>query len=555
MALVTNVLLTTVLFSNCISSSIASEFLKNTPKDLEEHMSISEIRAALFGEIEAAGAGIALKRCDDMEKALSPIYAALPKNEYGNLVHSTVRFALHRLFVMRHGWVIKGLSTDRVAKNSSSPSTILKNQVPLYIENLFEDRLKGKGFRLHELATLAATIEHLIQSEADEKLKDVFNIYSYPMSRILSEEEVEQVLDTYIMGHILGRSLVNMTIDDATSFLQDIPDLFLGWNDTRDFVRSVRRSTLANHEPFDFANLAKVVENVGEQHGTFQDAECQGMKKTLMKSEHLGTGRIRLADFYRPAAQGADGAWQFQESVAYLRQLGALDDSNPADLSVIIPNYILSQTNCLAASGFYSVCCKDECESLMGHLEKSIAAPQAMPDTILDLIKELPSSTVEDPRQLSGTLVRRLNDIALHHGGDVPVHGRLFAQWMHHAYPRECPYPQLSGTTGSQTAEEWLDETGSDSIANEEEMNQYLSDTPTVNVPTHRILANEEIMPWTSEEELFIVHSSANSVRKTSPVIRSLALLAASASLAFSLVQTFKKGLVGSSMNAQKVMV
>ena len=29
---------------------------------------------------------------------------------------------------------------------------------------------------------------------------------------------------------------------------------------------------------------------------------------------------------------------------------------------------------------------------------------------------------------------------------EVPLHGRLFAQWMHYAFPRHCPFPHVSGT-------------------------------------------------------------------------------------------------------------
>ena len=37
---------------------------------------------------------------------------------------------------------------------------------PTYIQDLFEQRLGGRGFGLHELGVLAATIEHLVHSEA-----------------------------------------------------------------------------------------------------------------------------------------------------------------------------------------------------------------------------------------------------------------------------------------------------------------------------------------------------------------------------------------------------
>ena len=61
-----------------------------------------------------------------------------------------------------------------------------------------------------------------------------------------------------------------------------------------------------------------------------------------------------------------------------------------------------------------------------------------------------------------------LKDIADHHGGTVPLHGRLFAQWLHHAYPRECLYPHLSGTTQPMSANEWKRETGDSSTSSTE---------------------------------------------------------------------------------------
>ena len=30
--------------------------------------------------------------------------------------------------------------------------------------------------------------------------------------------------------------------------------------------------------------------------------------------------------------------------------------------------------------------------------------------------------------------------------GLVPIHGRLFAQWLHYVFPRECPFPHKTGS-------------------------------------------------------------------------------------------------------------
>ena len=67
------------------------------------------------------------------------------------------------------------------------------------------------------------------------------------------------------------------------------------------------------------------------------------------------------------------------------------------------------------------------------------------------------------------SLERRLSDIADHHGGMVPLHGRLFAQWLHHLHPHECPYPHMSGTTSPLRPEVFEQEMGLPAEASEED--------------------------------------------------------------------------------------
>merc|ERR1719343_276672 len=135
--------------------------------------------------------------------------------------------------------------------------------------------------------------------------------------------------------------------------------------------------------------------------------------------EDPGTGRVPLTTFYKSALDNI--SWQFMESVPYLRQLGALDESDPDLKSVVIPNYVYSPANCVASSTFYSVCCIDECETLLGVLERSFGRPDATPKEISALISKLPSDTVMAPRNLPDLLNSRLQDIATHHGGRVPL--------------------------------------------------------------------------------------------------------------------------------------
>jgi hypothetical protein len=332
-----------------------------------------------------------------------------------------------------------------------------------------------------------------------------------------------------------------MTQDEARQLVAEMPEMYLAWEETQKFVRGIRTSTTQNR--IDFTAMSKVVGTVNERFGSFQDKDCGDVKASLMKMEYGSSGRVKLSDFYTPARQGQ---WQFQENVAYLKQLGAIDDFDRKNPSVIIANYVGSHANCIATSGFYTICCKNECEGIFGYLERSIAASEGKPGAIADLVSNLPSSTVQAPRQLSATLLRRLDDIALSHNGAVPLHGRLFAQWLHHAYPLECPFPHVVGTTSSLTAEEWEIENGIVSTATDDEMDRYVSRGSTV---TGDFKTDEGVAPWSFEEQLVLGRTSSSgmswSALSSSPLsLRIVILGIASVSLAYSVFQSSKSRLI-----------
>jgi len=250
------------------------------------------------------------------------------------------------------------------------------------------------------------------------------------------------------------------------------------------------------------------------------------MKDQLVALGDHGIGRVSLADFYRPALD--DNSFAFQESMDYLRELGALDETDPSSPSVIVPNYVNAPSNCIASSSFYSVCCLDECEQLMGHLESNIKAPEAPVATIVDLVKKLPSSTVEAPRALPQSLLDRLDEVAAPHAGLVQLHGRMFGQWMHHAFPRECPFPHVAGATAPRTPDEWMESTGDESLASPEEMRQYVDKAAKSPSEVH---PDGELNHWEVHEELLMPRASprersgvADSFRKVMFVIVLIAM-------------------------------
>jgi hypothetical protein len=459
-------------------------------------VSLEAVTSTLLTEIEGTmGSAVKRGRMVRLEAALSSMYASLPKNEFGKLGHTTVRYALHRLFVQQHGWYVKGLEPAGDSWNTTSPAGILKDRVSSEVINLMESRLDGHGFGLHETAVLAATLEHLVHDEALERLSKAYTLQNIGEYEHLDGVRSENVLDAYMKLYILPEDLAQVASD------ADMIATYPGWQDTQEFTREIKREvSRTNHDTkSSFTLMQDVVEEVGERFGRFQDAECRQMKDQLVALGDHGIGRVGLADFYRPALN--DNSFAFQESLDYLRELGALDETDPTSPSVIVPNYVNAPSNCIASSSFYSVCCLDECEQLMGHLESKIQAPEASVQQILDVVSKLPSSTVEAPRNLPTSLVERLHEVAAPHAGSVQLHGRMFGQWMHHAFPRECSFPHVAGATAPRTPDEWMDTTGEESLATPEEMRKYVDQVARLPSEVH---PDQQLNHWEVHEELLV---------------------------------------------------
>merc|ERR1719336_1924932 len=278
-------------------------------------------------------------------------------------------------------------------------------------------------------------------------------------------------------------------------FVKNINKFYPGWTHTLKFLEDLQH------------------EVVGERFGRFQNQECLDLKKILVTLEESdGFGRVRLADFYGSALNA--GQWQFSESVEYLRQLGALDESDTSNLRVIIPNYLNAPSNCIASSAYYGVCCIDECEEILGQVEREVQGPTAHPTQMASIIANLPSASVAAGRKLSATLMQRLTEIGDHHGNRIPIHGRLFAQWMHLAYPRECPFPHVSGTIQPKTAKE-MRAAGQNHKAQKEEMRQYVESGRQNRNRGEEGCDNELCSAmWSTEEELVDGHAHSSEIAR-----------------------------------------
>merc|ERR1719323_2635092 len=526
--------------------------------EADKYITKEDVELTLLSELSRMSTSAKLR---SIEEDLRPMFAALPKNRQGNLEQAVVRYALHRFFVQKHGWYMKGLDPVGGAWSSQAPSNIMKDRAPAYIHSFFEQRSHVHGLGLHELAIFAAVLSDLVQKEASGGLHKVYTTLKLPTAGPVPQYWHEQALKSYLMLYFIGAGDLNMTGIEDFKFLEgELLDIYPDWPSTYMWVEDLghahKLALQPRTNPFvpqreTFDRSVDFVKELWHQFGSFQDLECKSLKGRLVELEYQGTGRVRLSKFY---AGGVNGDWTLSESVEYLRNLGALDETDPNRPSVVIPNYMTSQTNCLSSSGFYSVCCSDECESLLQHLEEQIVAPSAAPARIVELVSAMQSDTVHAPRNLSSTLLARLDEIAQFHAGHVALHGRLFAQWMHHAYPRECPFPHVSGTTSPLSPDEWMQLRGVENVeATIEEMRQYHS-----RLEQEASETEEAALPWTRIEELIAGdHKSGLGERGwlSSPALRFTMALVGLAAFAVQLVRASKVAACSSAANCEGVFV
>merc|ERR1712151_79621 len=170
----------------------------------------------------ALGRGSTARRVARLEASLAPMFASLPKNEHGNLNDATARYALHRLFVQRHGWYVKGLEPDGEHFNASSPIEVLEDYPVAVLQGLFESKLQQHGFNLHDTAVFVATLEHLIHKESVELTEQACEVNNFSQSGLLTQEEVDTVLDTVMRIYVSGDEAATLT--DA-----NFQELFPNW--------------------------------------------------------------------------------------------------------------------------------------------------------------------------------------------------------------------------------------------------------------------------------------------------------------------------------------
>lgn len=508
-------MLTTLILLSAGLSADAKGFLGNKGKHrkVDAHHYGVDVKAAM-DEVMGCGGQIPQERLAAIETLLTPMWKTLPKNSYGRIERRSLRYMAHRYFTMTSSLWVRGFEPTRPVNHSAWGSEdILSQRVPAFVESVLESHhAQAKGFDLADAVRLVATLKQLIFDSEGMLLDKVYKRQRKLVSRSLSAPGLQQILEEYMVHWMMGDDQESIQILLSNkSLLQDhVPH----WDMTVSFVHGkVRELDYQRQESptklsrpghnalspyYSYEDVHNIVGGVTGSFASFWQSECWDMKASLVEMDPQRTGRVPMSKFYSSALETE---WRFGESESYLRDLGVLDETSSRGKQVLIANYIQGASNCIVSAPHYMVCCVSECEAVMGEIERTIGTPLALPSDILPVVGNMtPQTTVDhdDLVPLSNALVAQLEQIAATHGGRVPLHGRLFAQWLHFVFPHECVFPHMTGTASTATPTEF----GDSHIATQDEMKQHVKSKGQV--PESEV-DKEELQwmsQWSEEEEL-----------------------------------------------------
>jgi hypothetical protein len=482
--------------------------------DRRGHISSSmpEFRDAM-GSVMGCGGEIERDHIRSMEKELLPMWQVLPKNDRGFVEWKMVRYLAHRHFMQKSSLLIRGFEPLRqINASSMGAAQILETHALSIVDNGIKDERSRKSYSLEETVAMIATLDQLISNDEATRLENVYTHLGISTKNLVSAAQLGNVVEAYMVVFIMegDREMIDALL--AKPKLRH--DVVPRWADVRSFIHGLVKETefrrrsfprpghshLAWSGLYSFVDAHDVISRITRTFASFWEDECQVIKRSLAAMDRFGTGRLSLTDFY---GANADGEWRFGESETYLRDLGALDETSIVrGKQVIIPNYLQGASNCIIATSHYLVCCVNECESVLNEIEDAVGGPLAQPEEILALIGNM-TGIDEETRKLDASLNDQLQRISRINGGKVLLHGRLFAQWLHYVFPRECQFPHKAGSHTAHTPFQY----GAESLVKSDEVAKHAA-VRNESVAVEADLEDPQWMSqWSEEEELLANYS------------------------------------------------
>jgi len=376
----------------------------------------------------------------------------------GLLSRNAAAYLVQKYVVQVHHYSIRGLGPDPAGAQdnatANSGSALSSSSAAEMLETFLETRQAGRGLSLRDTAALAVMLHKLVMDSSVtivyEACHNLALLNMVPDDETFTLETLVKVIWAWQWMHrhdfTTEWNLLMAHMAEPTHAMDDFGKLATNLAETK-FYRERNSQNPFKAKTLSMQDVVQLVQETVEGMGTWQDDDCKAMKKNLMHLDPEGDGRVPLDLVYdQPMAADAHGeqVFRFSESQDYLRNVGALDEYMPSEPQVLISNYLLGPANCYRLTALYTYCCLNECDAVLGEVERSVGGPSAAPHILAPLLGNMTTSSIEEARPLSKDLAQKLSAIAVKNGGEVPLHGRLFAQWLHFALPHECPYPHVT---------------------------------------------------------------------------------------------------------------
>jgi len=492
----------------------ASGFLKSNASLTAAGLEV-ELNHAVESALGCGGeASHARERFAEIQSSLMPMWEALPKNQYGKIERRSLRYVAHRHFMRSSSIMIRGFEPLKVLSDShSGAADVLSQRVPIYVEKVLEGRKAVHGFSLADATTMVAIVEQLIFDSENAVLEASYKQMNTSHSATLNHAVFAEIMEVYLVHWMMGDDHEGIRI--LMSSKKILEKSFPQWKALKSFASGqikaleyarqqkprLGRGVATFSQRYTFEDAHEVAGGITKSFASFWESECVSMKDQLVDMDPDADGRVPLSQFY---GKGIDTEWRFGESEANLRELGALDETSIwKGKQVIIPNYLQAASNCIVSTPHYLVCCAAECEAFLGDIEAAVGAPMAAAADILSIVGNMSSVSAslnyDETPTLVGALTAQLKRVAAAHGGKVPLHSRLFSQWLHYVFPRECPFPHKAGAATSTTPTEY----GGSYIASKEEMANIAYAPPSNESASASTEADELHSQWSEEEEFF----------------------------------------------------
>lgn len=433
--------------SDCNQDGLALSLVQRSAK----RVSKSKLQLALAKVVGNAPA----RQLFAVEESIRQTFETFPKNSQGKIPGQDIFSSIVRdYFATEHGWVIQGMEAPmmRPKITESFEALILQEKAPDLAAALSEIQVSQQGVSLSDVVGTVSAIEYLILEESKAILKAAYELNVHPGLDQVNSTTLHEVLRSYLMLFREGSSSSNANAAKHAKQKAAAQEDEQGWDSLVGFEHGVVTSS-GQSEPFKFQVMEQLVNDLAIGYGRWQNSECLDMKTFLMGLDAEGIGSVPLSLFQTAPNHTA---FQFTETAEYLRRVGALDESmidTMVEPRVRIANYLLTPSNCIASSKYYSVCCLSECEGLIDIIESKVKQPTMSPDELLDILSTVPSSTVSVPREIPEELAQELRVASTHHQGVVPLHSSDFKIWLHSAFPNECPYPTVTENLAEDSEE------------------------------------------------------------------------------------------------------